>query len=159
MTTEERLEQVERELARAKRGMRRGVIAGAVLLACLVLAAAQSSRPVADVVTAREFVLVDENGTMRAALTTNKTGIVWFALLDDVGARVVLALDKDGPRLTMSDENAKMRAAMCVVKRPSVISGPSIYLYDAEGADLFRTPYEKQETRTADGPTWTAPRE
>ena len=60
MTTEERLEKVEKESATAKRQIRRLMIGGAAGLACVAVLLALWA-PQAEV-QARKFVLVDENG-------------------------------------------------------------------------------------------------
>ena len=104
MTTEERLEKVERELAAAKRQVRRLVIGGAVPLACVAILLAVWARPTE--VQARKFVLVDESGQTRA----------------------LLAVDEDGPRLSLADENGKTRAELSVVK-----AGPALNLSDKNG--------------------------
>ncbi len=103
MTTEERLERVEREqaetraeLARAKRRVRRVMVAGAVALASIVVlvaawacvpeASAQAAAQVVAEVRARRFLVVDERGKPRAALTVSR----------------------DVPGLTMLDENGRI---------------------------------------------------
>ncbi|MFH1884872.1 MAG: hypothetical protein ABIL62_19420 [Planctomycetota bacterium] len=62
MTTEQRLENLEQELDRAKRLNR--ILLAVVLLAVVVIAAGMSGRE--DIIKAQAFVLVDENGKERA---------------------------------------------------------------------------------------------
>jgi len=119
MTTEERLETLERELARAKRGNRRMVLAGAGLLLGLfallvagrsITGVAQGQEKAADkkVIRANEFVLLDEQGRERGRLAVLKDG-PWLSLYDEKGIpRIMLTMTNDGPRLFLSGENGKV---------------------------------------------------
>ncbi len=125
MTVEERLEKVEREqvetkteLAKAKRWIRQLLVAGAVGLTCAVILAAASASmpeafaqeqpPVAEVVQARKFVVLDENGRERA----------------------VLGVTPAGPCLTLSDENGQTRTALGFLR---INTEPGLILYDENG--------------------------
>jgi hypothetical protein len=97
MTTEERLEKVEQELAQAKRLVRRLVIAALACLGVLMLfyfgvpqTTAQEKAQVLPEVRTRNFVLVDENGKMRAGLTVLKYG-PGLNLLDENGKAIFKA--------------------------------------------------------------------
>jgi hypothetical protein len=111
MSTDERLEKMEGQLARV-RWFNRILIAGIVLLlgAWLILksfgpetAWAQSG---VEGIRANKFVLEDENGKVRATL----------------------AMTEDGPMLSLSDENGRTRAALRVAD-----GRPSLSLHDVGG--------------------------
>jgi hypothetical protein len=165
MTTEERLEKVERELAQAKRRARRLVIAALACIGVLVVAwagvlqaTAQREAHVAPKVVARSFVLVDENGKTRAVLAGVKDGPA-LGLYDENGkTRAWLDVGEDGPGLTLYDENGKGRAMLAVGKdgpgllglydengKPSAVldvgkHGPGLVLFDKERKIVFRAP-------------------
>ena len=81
MTTEQRLERLERQLAEMK---------------------------AARVIRAGKLVLEDEKGEIRAALFMGDVGPA-LALFDDNGEiRARLTVTKDGPRLGLCDENGKV---------------------------------------------------
>jgi hypothetical protein len=100
MTSEERLERLEKELALTKRRIRRllqGVVclfvAGcvfAVLLSTMGSAKAQGEK----VIRANKFILEDQNGKSRAFLSMNN----------------------GGPRLMMTDQNGKVRVALAILQ-------------------------------------------
>ena len=138
MTTEERLEKVERELAQVKRRNGRFVIAGVAALACVVVllvasacapeAHAQAKAQIAPVVWARKFVLVGENGKPCAILHVRKDG-PGLALYDENGkGRASLSVSKDGPALYLCNENGKPRISLNLSK-----AGPALYLFDEKG--------------------------
>ena len=78
MTTEERLEKMEKKVKSNNR-----ILLAVVLLAVLTITAGTAHRK--DVIEARSFNVVDENGKTRIALFT----------------------DKDVPKLVMTDENGQ----------------------------------------------------
>jgi hypothetical protein len=96
MTTEERLERVERELRRWRRG--------ALMMAVLVVAAAglgwARTPEVPDVVKARKFLLVDDRGRIRAGLYTvvdkGHDKEVCLAMQDEDGRIKVLLSNREG---------------------------------------------------------------
>jgi hypothetical protein len=91
MTTEERLEKLEMELARVKEGRE-------------------------NIVTANAFSLVDKSGNRRASLSVF-TGAPTLNLADENGKlRASLAVLKNGPSLDLFDENHKARAGLLVGK-------------------------------------------
>jgi hypothetical protein len=105
MTIEERLENVERELGRAKRRSR--LLLGAILVLAgglIVLAAVKTIVPQRAVkeLRANRIALEDENGIVRVSLMgdTEMSGL-W--LLNDKGEpRASLSADKYGPRLSLT---------------------------------------------------------
>ena len=127
MTIEERVEKVEIGLARAKR-RNRLLLAGMMLsfvLLTVAMTAGVASRE--DVVNAKQFNLLDDNGKTRAVLKV-KDG-PGLALYDANGKpRVILAVDEDGPKLNLFDENEKTRAALGVGK-----DWVQLKLYDENG--------------------------
>jgi hypothetical protein len=82
MTTEERLENLERELARAKRRNRWLLAAGGLAFGAWLLAGtleprtagAQAAGAAVNEVRAKAFVLVDDAGKPRAVLSVNAVG-------------------------------------------------------------------------------------
>ena len=137
MTTEERLENVERELGRQKR--RNHWLLGVVLLVAVglfvpVLFGITAFRTRAEVkgtareVRARSFILEDEYGKVRARLSVLKDG-PGLVLYDENGkVRAALSVLKDGPMLRMYDENGKVCAVLSVNK-----DGPGLVLLDENG--------------------------
>ena len=130
MTTEERLEKLERELAHANRLNRRLIVVAVVCMAiisgwaCLAQpdrpGTAQAEAPAAasvlKEVRARSFVLEDENGKTRADLAVGKDG-VGMAMFDENGkTRVGLATTKDGSRLRLFGENQVDRTELVADK-------------------------------------------
>jgi hypothetical protein len=155
MTTEERLEKVEKESAALKRQLRRLMIGGPVGLACVAILLALWARPAE--VQARKFVLVDENGKTRSLLAMEQFGPK-LSLTDAQGkTRVELCVVKNGPVLNLSDTNGATRAGIAVLKDGPVLSldygegktrallaveegGPGIRLYDGNDKILWSAP-------------------
>ena len=155
-TTEERFDRLERELVRQRRRCR--WLFGAAALAFagwLVVAlrpapadaqAAASPKEVrAKAFVGNAFVLRDENGKLRAALTVSE-GTPGLALYDANGKarvaihaarkepalelygangekRAILSAIKEGGGLVLHDENGKLRAGL-------IARGPGLALYD-----------------------------
>jgi hypothetical protein len=102
-----------------------------------------------DIVNAKQFNLLDENGKVRACLgMQNGPKLVFFD--EDGKNRAELTVPKDGPRLDFSDENGKLRAYLRVSKDGPVLlfgdenskpcaylrvskDGPRLALFDASG--------------------------
>lgn len=94
MTTEKRLEKLEKELGLAKRRNRWllggvGLVLGMFALAWATIgtagkAQAQATGPAKKVIRANEFVVEDENGKPRAGLSVLK-GVAGLALVDGKG--------------------------------------------------------------------------
>ena len=98
MTTEQRLETLERELARVRRHNRRLMAAGAVVLlltGAVVLTGAATPKntdySTSDMkfrsVEVRELVVADEKGTIRAVLAVTNEG-AHLGLNDETGTRL-----------------------------------------------------------------------
>ncbi len=138
MTTEERLEKVERELARAKRRSR-------WLLAVIILAAgtwiaiagceetttdvaAQTEGQGSKIVRANAFILEDRNGRTRAGLEMGKGG-PGMTVYDKEGKGCSwLDTMKDRPVLTMYDWKGTPRAGLGVGRY-----GPMLALANEKG--------------------------
>jgi hypothetical protein len=139
MTTEERLENLERELAATRRRSRwllGGLALGLGALALVWASAASVPKAEAqDAVGARgllanELIIVDENGKVRAMLGVYAGGPS-LGLYDENGKeRATLGVYAGGPALALRDENSKDRA-MLVLKA----DGPELSLRDAAGRD------------------------
>ena len=139
MTTDERLERLERALGRSRRFnlwllAAMGLAAGAWLLAGAFhgeQAWAQTTKPENDssgVIRAKGFVVEDENGKTRAMLDMNKD-VPRLRLFDEKGKPLVsLDASKDGAGLFLADENGKLRAGLIANK-----DGPMLKLADQNG--------------------------
>ena len=109
MTTEERLEKLERELARAKR-RNRHLLAFALMAAGLAVVtaawigtpakvSAETGARAPKVVRATGFVLEDADGEVRATLTAFKEGSALRLFDENTNVRAALGVAKDGSRL------------------------------------------------------------
>jgi len=138
MTTEERLENLERELARAKR--RNRCLLAAVLLGAgvVILAAAWIGTPekalaanaakAPTIIRANGFIVEDANGKSRIMLAMTEDGPT-LSLLDENGkGRAILNVIRGVAILGLNDENGKPRAMLGVSKE-----GPAIGLTDENG--------------------------
>jgi hypothetical protein len=150
MTTDERLEKLERELSRARTRFR-WLVVGAV--ACLASAVAiyaygqvtLKPRPGATEASkelrANSFVLEDANGKPRASLGMDEGGLELRLRYENGNIGAALCLHDDKMVLSLSDNNGKPRAVLGVTQNV-----PLLCLYD-----------ETEEPRatlavTADGP-------
>ena len=135
MTTEERLEKMERELARVKRRYywllaAVGLVVGVCALVWfgagfMRMVQAQEAK---KVIRANEFVLEDENGETRAMLTLTK-GDPELALVDEKRRpRAALGLKQGVPGLTLYDEEGRRRVLLALNK-----GEPELFLYDKKG--------------------------
>ncbi|MFA5864187.1 MAG: hypothetical protein WC975_05810 [Phycisphaerae bacterium] len=146
MTTEKRLEKLERELAETKAGLAhakrlaRGLLAvmglavGTYLFAGVLMAktaSAQVGKSGLREVRATAFFLEDENGKVRARLTVDKVGPM-LLLLDENGK---FRAELNGSRLLLRDENEKRRVALFVGK-----AGPVLGLFDENEKPIWRAP-------------------
>jgi hypothetical protein len=139
ISTEERLEKLERNLTRAKRDNRRMIVVGVgIVLGALALlvvwgspvSVAQAQENAADkkVIRAQEFVLVDEQDKPRAMLTISEDEPA-MSLHDDRGEiRAMLGVTKDRSFLRLYDERGEPRAGMDVAE-----DGPRLKLFDEQG--------------------------
>jgi hypothetical protein len=137
MTTEERLEKVERELARAKQRSRWLLTALGLGLGTLMLVwTSAASVPLAEAqatgfgrtVRAERFELVDGQGTIRATLSLIAEQPL-LGLADENGKpHTVLGMTKEGSMLTLGDATSKPRFLVRVTKE-----GPTLILHDENG--------------------------
>jgi hypothetical protein len=109
--------------------------------------------PVADRVVAREFSLVDGDGTLLGSLVADNTGSASLVLFDSrSGPRAILSVRQNfGPALALYDESGQARAILGATTRvASHVTGAdgvterqpasSLVLFDGDGDLLFRTP-------------------
>jgi hypothetical protein len=122
MTTDERIENLEKGLASARRLNRWLLAAVGLALGVWILAGTfgptMAAAPAAGgkEVRANHFVVEDENGKVRAVLAVFKDG-PGLTLADENGnPRAMLIMGKGGPALTLSDENGKVRAGLNATK-------------------------------------------
>ena len=115
MTTDERIENLEKGLASARRFNRWLLAAvGLALGVCILagtfgptMAAAPGGGAAVKEVRANRFVLEDENGKGRAVLGVDKDG-PGLGLFDAAGTpRAMLSVDKDGSGLDLLDAAGK----------------------------------------------------
>ena len=106
MTTEERLEKVERELARAKSRTRWLLIIVVVCLGVGILVWALGSG--AAIITAKAFLVVDSEGRQRAGLTVTSDGPLLGLTDENETTRAGLSALRDGPMLGFWDENGEV---------------------------------------------------
>jgi hypothetical protein len=151
MNTEERLESLEREVARAKR-RNRWVLAAVGLgaLAWAMMGAAPASGPspqavpvgksgpaadkIADpqpgpvgpkVIRANKFIVEDADGKERATLDVIKNMPLLCLYDENGGLRVQLFASKVGPAMILVDENGGLRAELC-----AYADAPALRLFD-----------------------------
>ena len=168
MTTEERIEQLEKNLARVNR-RNRWVLAGAAI--CLGVGLVGSmfrpqtlhAKPTAGApkeVRASRFVLVDDSGNTRATLGLDK-GAPGLRLLDGKGKALawlaIAAMKSRGSRLGLADENGKTRFTLSVNKDMTLLAmrgkngksramliatknGPEMSLRDENGKTVWNAP-------------------
>lgn len=139
-----RLEWKIAELERCNRRLRHAL---AALLLCggALIVMAQAGSGTSESVEARQFVLRDSSGRVRAALGSNPDGAVGLNL-DDANGRTLATLVVDGkgsPGLDLYDQSGKRRAMIAVAPQGT----PGVGLYDANGR--LRT--------SLDSPTANAP--
>ena len=141
MTTEERLEKVERELA-ATRRRSRWLLAGVALCLAIGLgasafgpSAAQAGAAAPAIIRAQLFELVDAAGEPRAMLALTKDGTM-LALYDAASKpRASLSVFEDEPVLALIDAVGKTRAMLDVTA-----DGPGLHLFDAAGRPMWSAP-------------------
>lgn len=153
MTTDERLEKLERELSRARTRFRWLVVgAGLCVMSVAVIYAfgqyqttftprAPRATEASKELRATNFVLEDANGKPRASLGMDEDGVVLRLRYENGNIGAALCLHDEKMVLSLSDNNGKQRAVLGVSLNMSILS-----LYD-----------EKEEARAtlavlADGP-------
>ena len=153
MSTEERLEKLERELFAEKRRARwllatvglgvLGVLAW-TWATSTPTAQAQGANTGPKVIRATQFILEDETGKARARLVVDKDG-PGLALYDETGQiRAGLGVNKDGAELTLLDETSKPRAMLSMGK-----DGPGLVLGDETGKKRVGLAVDKEGPRLA----------
>ena len=106
MTIEERLVKMEIKVKRNNRILLAAVLLAAVLLALGATTPGAGSRE--DTVEAKRFILLDDNGKIRATLDMFEDGPM-LGLFDENGRlRIGLGVRKDRPKITLLDENGEM---------------------------------------------------
>ena len=168
MTTEERLETLEKELAHAKCRSRRllGQYASVWTVVCLAagafalvwIVAGMVNRAEAQwggvptVIRANAFLLEDKNGKVRARLAVVSgfplvgKDAPSLILADENGEpRAWLSVDKDGPALTLYDQNGKTRAVLGAGQEVFLggrtkYSESSLRLFGADGKGIWQAP-------------------
>jgi hypothetical protein len=144
MTTDERLEKLEKELILGKRHNRWLLaIAGTVVLMLALAkvfsgnenaAQAQGKGSGERVVVANKFILEDERGRKRASLSIDKGGVS-LSLSDENGKlRVLLDVSNNRPGLALYDENNHPMAVMSSDK-----DNPNLTLHGKRGIVLCVT--------------------
>jgi hypothetical protein len=129
MTTEERLERLEKELAGAKRRSRVMLVATVMTIAGMFLLCA-GGNAVQKSIRAQSFELVDRNGMPRGGLTADTSGEPCLLLLNRNGKTSASLTAIGGePRLRLYDQNDTLRALLDVLE--SGLSG--LFLGDRNG--------------------------
>jgi hypothetical protein len=150
MTTDERLEKLERELSRARTRFRWLVVgAGLCIISVAVIYAfgqyqttfTPRATKASKELHANSFVLEDANGKPRASLGMDEDGVELRLRYGNGNIGAALCLHDDKMVLSLSDNNGKPRAVLGVTKNM-----PLLCLYD-----------EREEPRAtlavlADGP-------
>jgi hypothetical protein len=128
-----RLSRLELKLAALQRSNRRlRLMLGAlVLTGGALMTMAQSNSGVSEALEARQFVLRDSSGKVRAALGASPDGAVGLSLHDASGrTRVSLDVEDSGsPGLDLYDQDGKRRALLALGQEGT----PGVGLYDAGG--------------------------
>ncbi len=148
MSTEKRLEKLERELPAEKRRYRwllvavgfgvMGVALAWILATNTPTAQAQGANTEPTVIRATQFILEDESGKPRAMLNMTKDGPM-LALYDENGKhRVGLGVGEKGPVLSLLDEIGNPRVGLVVEK-----DGPRLILRDETGKERAMLRMEK----------------
>ena len=118
------------ELQRSNRRLR--LIVGAlVLTGGALITMAQTGSGVSESVEARQFVLRDSTGRVRAALGSSPDGAVGLNL-DDASGHTLATLDVErngSPGLDLYDQNGKRRALVALAPQGT----PGVGLYDPQG--------------------------
>ena len=143
MTTDERLEKLERELARARTRFRWLVVGAGLCFvsAAVIYARAPRTTEASKELRANNFVLEDANGKPRASLGMDEDGLELRLRYENGNIGAALCLHDEKMVLSLADNSGKPRAVLGVTKNV-----PLLCLYD-----------EKEEPRAtlavlADGP-------
>jgi hypothetical protein len=140
MTTDERMEKMEGQLARVRWFNR-------CLIACIALSLgawfilktfgpeqvwAQSG---VKEIRATRFIVEDENGKVRASLKMTKGGPELLLSDENEKVRAMLKIFPGGPGLALFDENDKVRALLSVLEE-----GTTLLLSDENGESIWKAP-------------------
>lgn len=106
MTIEERIETLEKELART-RSRNRWLTAALLLVGVGAVAGLGRASVAEKEVRAKSFIVEDEKGRTRAKLSVRENAPVLSLFDENEKLRVGLTATKDGPALTLLDENGK----------------------------------------------------
>lgn len=132
MSTEERLENLENELARRKqrgRWLAAAVVVAVAATVCLGLAHQDQNRTI----RAGAFVLLDEKGQVRGRLAGLGDG-PGLSLYDETGrTRAIITVSKDDSWLTLFDAKGNRGVKMAVTPLGPYQSGSWIRLCDDSG--------------------------
>jgi hypothetical protein len=128
-----RLCQMELKLAELQRSNRqlRKTLGALVLFGGALIGMAQAGSGISDSLEARQFVLRDSSGRVRAELGANPDGAVGLNL-DDANGRTLATFVVDGkgsPGLDLYDQSGMRRAMIAVAPQGT----PGVGLYDANG--------------------------
>jgi hypothetical protein len=137
---ESKIDELEQANRRLRRALRALVLCGGALI---VMAQARSG--ISDSIEARQFILRDSSGRVRAELGANPDGAVGLNL-NDANERTLATLVVDGkgsPGLDLYDQSGKRRGMIALAAQGT----PGIGLYDANGR--LRT---SLDVPAADGP-------
>jgi hypothetical protein len=125
MTTEERLETLEKELAREKRRARWLLALVALVVGVGVFCASTGT---AKEIRASKFTLLDQNGKDRAILAVDETepGLIFF---DEQGKpRARLVVKEKGPEFSFLDQQGTTRVRLSMLST----DGPELVLRDEQ---------------------------
>ena len=89
------------------------------------LAALQKVKATPKTIRAKKFILENENGKLRAELSSTKDGPKLYMFDENGKERAILGISADGPALTLLDENGKSSVCLSVLKE-----GPQLHLWD-----------------------------
>lgn len=129
MTTDERLEKLERQLATTRYRYRWLAIIAGVLFIGSAMAPPAENVDVTEELRTRRLVIEDQNGGHRVLITTVR-GQPALVMLDENGkGRISLAILKSGPSLDLLDSNGRNRLSLFQDK----IRNPTIQLNDMMG--------------------------
>ena len=154
LTTEERLEKLEKELAGAKRRSRVMLVVAVMTVAGILLLGAGGDA-IPKSISSQEFVLVDSAGNNRASLHSTPTGAL-LGLKDAEGkTRFGLSVGDSGALLGLMDTNGKTRAMLRLDEsgqpvlelsdqdKVRVVLGvnehPSLWLFDNDERAIWHT--------------------
>jgi len=152
VTIEQRVEKLEAENRRLRRA---GGAVVAVLLA-VVLVGAALPQEIPELIEARAFRVIDENGTMRAAVTTEGIGYAdegggLRALITSAGLNLsdedrILRVVVNPDGILYVDENQTVRVALGRIQTGNPAIGTemtlpaAVVVYDADGNVIWQAP-------------------